>query len=367
MTSSSPNPAFKKVEEIGRNHVPSPEVAQAIAERRLRPQPRQELSTDLTPLSLEEMRKMDFDPPEFIVDQLFLKNGINAISGVPESHKSFLALDAAKSLALGTPFLGTFSTQQCKTLIIDEENSYGRVLARFDALTNETLDINVLCDGHIKIDEPGTVEKIIEYCHAHGFGAVIFDSLSSIHSADESSNSQMAKVFEYFIRLKQANLTVFFIHHEPKSSKNNPGHASLRGAGDIWAKCDTHISLRHPDKDVNTIIATQLKNRDAERLPEFTVAVRREDDRTWFEYVGTAPEQVGLDGRTDDAIIQLLTASDGELYQGQIIEALLGAQEIGGKRKIPARLNALVKTKLHCRTAEHGRRYYSIKPEQING
>ncbi|MDB5184380.1 MAG: repair protein RadA [Candidatus Saccharibacteria bacterium] len=363
----SPNPAFKKVEDIGRNHVPSPEVAEAIAQRRVQSEPQKELSPGVIPLSLEEMRKMDFDPPEFIVDQLFLKNGINAISGVPESHKSFLALDAAKSLALGMPFLGTFPAQQCKTLIIDEENSYGRVLARFDALTNEKLDIGVLCGGHIKIDEPGTVEKIIEYCHAHGFGTVIFDSLSSIHSADESSNSQMAKVFEYFIRLKQANLTVFFIHHEPKSSKSNPSHASLRGAGDIWAKCDTHISLRHPDKDVNTIIATQLKNRDAERLPEFVLAVHREDDRTWFEYIGVAPEQVGLDGRTDDAIIQLLATADGELYQGQIIEALLGAQGIGGKRKIPERLNALAKTKLDCRTAEHGRRYYSVKPEQLDG
>jgi RecA-family ATPase len=258
----------KKFDGIEATHVSSPEVAEAIAENKEQ-KAKNVLLPGKIPISLEEMRNMDFDPPEFIIDQLFLKNGINAISGVPESHKSFIALDVVKSLALGKPFLDTFPAQQCKTLIIDEENSYGRILARFNALTDENLDAKVICDGHIKIDEPGTVEGVIEYCHSNGFGAVVFDSLSSMHNADESSNPQMAKVFENFIRLKQEGLTVIIIHHEPKVSKNKPQLASLRGAGDIWAKCDTHISLRHPDKDVNTIIATQLKNRDAERLPEF--------------------------------------------------------------------------------------------------
>jgi hypothetical protein len=30
----SPNPAFKKIEDIGRNHIPSPEVAEAIARQK---------------------------------------------------------------------------------------------------------------------------------------------------------------------------------------------------------------------------------------------------------------------------------------------------------------------------------------------
>jgi hypothetical protein len=358
------NPALaKKMDEIARTYMPSPEVARAVVQRKGLNESLKELLPGKKPLSLEEMRNMDFPPPEFIIDQLFLKNGINAISGVPESHKSFFALDIAKSLALGRPLLDTFAAQRCKTLIIDEDNSWGRLAARFNALTDENLDVIILCDGHIKIDEPGTVDRVIEYCRSNGVGALILDSLSSLHSADESSNTQMAKVFEHFLRLKQAGLTIFFIHHEPKSSRDNPNHASLRGAGDIWAKCDTHISLRHPPNDVNTIIVNQYKNRDAERLPEFRVAVHRDDDRTWFEYIGKAPEQVGKDQRTDDAIIELLT-TNGEIFQVQVIEALNATQGIGGKTKIAERLNALTKTKLCLRVGEHNRRYYSIRMEQ---
>ena len=364
------NPSLeKKFDEIERTHTPSPETSKKVSRHVGSKMPLKDLLPGKTPISLDELRNKNFDPPEFIVDQLFLKNGINAISGVPESHKSFFALDMAKSLALGISFLGTFSAQRCRTLIIDEENSWGRLAARFNALTDESLEISILCDGHIKIDEPGTVDRVIEYCQSNGIGSVIFDALSSMHSADESSNTQMAKVFEHFLRLKQAGLTVFFIHHEPKSSRDNPNHASLRGAGDIWAKCDTHISLRHPANDVNTIIVNQLKNRDAERLPEFRVAVHREDERTWFEFIGKAPEHVGIDQRTDDAIFGLLTNTDGELYQGQVINAILGTQGIGGERKITERLKAMVADcKLNHRVApdEKNRSYYSIKTEQTD-
>jgi hypothetical protein len=353
---------IKKFEDIEANHVPSLQVAEPITE----PKAKRQLLPGLSPLTLEELRAKGCEPPIFAVDQLFLKNGINAISGVPESHKSFVVLDVIRCICLGLPFLGIFSTLLGKVLLIDEENGEGRILTRFDCLTDEKLAVYIMSDGHIKLDNPGTDEAIIEFCHAEDIGTVVIDSLSSIHDADESSNPKMAKVFEHFLRLKQAKLTVFFIHHEPKGSGNDPNKASLRGAGDILAKCDTHISFRHPPNNVNTIIAKQLKNRDADRLPEFTIAVNRKEDRTWFEYIGEAPKQVGMVQRTDRAIIDLLT-TDGEMYQKQIIDTLSIVEKVGGKKKIASRLEALVSDgalKLRAAADEHNRSYYSVNTER---
>jgi hypothetical protein len=321
-----------------------------------------ELLPGISPIWHSELRVMDIEEPSWIVDQLISKGGINAISGQPESHKSFVTLELIKAISLGVPFLGKFPTERCKALILDEENSLGRSKMRFNLLSDEDLDVAIVSGQHIKVDQPGVDRAIIKYCKANDIGVVVFDSLSCFHGANESSNPEMAAVFEFLQRIAQAGITVIFIHHEPKSSRDNPSSANLRGAGDILAKCDVHISMRHPKDDVNTILVKQLKNRDAERLPEFEIAVHRGDNKTSFEYVGEAPKQVGMAQRTDDAIIELLTV-DGELYQGQIFEALKAIDGIGGQRKITDCLDALTPERLTCEVRKYGRKYYAIKTE----
>lgn len=356
------NPALKKkMEQIEATHVPSPAVAETIAELKEQ-KAKAELLPGIVPIWHGELRVMAVEEPSWVVDQLISKGGINLISGLPESHKSFIALEIVRATSLGIPFLGKFPTERCKALILDEENRVGRSKMRLDFLSDEALDVAIVAEQHIKIDKPGVAEHIITYCKDNDIGIVVFDSLSSFHGAEENSNSQMAAVFERFLRISQAGITVAIIVHEPKNSKHNPQNASARGAGDIAAKCDVHISMRHLGNDVNTILVTQLKNRDAEKLPEFTIAVHREDDRTWFEYVGEVPKQVGIAQRTDEAIIELLTAG-GELYQGQIFEALKAVQGIGGQKKIAERLDALTSSTLACDVREHGRKYYTLKPE----
>jgi hypothetical protein len=360
------NPALeKKFDEIAQTQQPSVEVTKAINKLNKHAPAKIKLPHNILPVAHKDFKNMEFEEPSWLVDQLISKGGINAISGQPESHKSFIALEIIKALSLGVPFLDKFPTEQCKTLIIDEENSPGRLNMRLNTLTDQDLNLEIVSGKHIKIDELGMAEDIIKYCEANGIGLLVLDSLSSLHSADESSNTQMAAVFEHLMKIAQAGITIIFIHHEPKSARKEPGNASLRGAGDILAKCDTHTSMRHPADDVNTIVVTQKKNRDAERLPEFKIAVHREQDRTRFEHIGQVPVQVGLGQRTDEAIIALLTTS-GELFQGEIIDKLIGIIGIGGKKKISACLDALTKTQLKVRVAEHGRKNYSIKQEQSN-
>jgi len=309
---------------------------------------------------------MEIEEPSYIVDQLISKSGINAISGLPESHKSFITLEIAKCISLGVPFLGKFQTERGKVFIVDEENRKGRIKVRLDALTEEVLEVSILAEHGLKIDSDGTSEAIIKYCKYYDIGTVIFDSLSSMHDADENSNSQMAKVFSKLMLLANKGLTVIFIHHEPKSAGRNPEYASLRGAGDILAKCDIHLSLSHPKDKKDTILVKQMKNRDSERLPNFEIAVHSEEDKTWFEYVGEVSEHVGKGYRTDNAIIELLT-TDGELYQGQITKAVNGIKGIGGEKMVLKRLTLLTNSgKINHRIApdEKNKNYYSVNMEQ---
>lgn len=318
------------------------------------------------PIWHEELKNMKLEEPSYMIDHLISKGGINAISGVPESHKSFITLEMAKCISQGVPFLGKFETERGKVLLIDKENGKGRILSRLNNLTDEVLELCIVAESDLKIDQKGAPEGVIRFCDSFNIGTVILDSLSSMHSAEENSNSQMAEVFTGLIKLANKGLTVIFIHHEPKSSGRNPEYASLRGAGDILAKCDIHLSLRHPKDDSNTILVKQLKNRDAERIPEFKIAVYQEEGKTRFEYIGELPKQVVVNEQTDEAIIKLLT-DNGELYQDQIIKSLQGIKGIGGEKKILKRLSVLTTSgDITKRVApqEKNKSYYSLNTEQ---
>jgi hypothetical protein len=352
---------MKKFDDIAATHVASLEVAEAIAGTSSQ-KAKNELLPGIVPIWHKDLRELEVEEPSWIIDQLISKGGINIISGLPESHKSFITLDMVRAVSLGVPFLGKFPTERHRALIVDEENRLGRSKMRLGFLSDVALDVAVVAEKHIKIDSAGAAEAFIPYCKANDIGIVVFDSLSSFHGADENNNAQMAAVFEHFMRITQAGITVIIILHEPKSSKKDASNASPRGAGDILAKSDVWLSLRHVGNDVNTISVKQFKNRDAERLPEFNIAVHREKDRTRFEYVGEAPKQIGMEQRTDDAIIRLLTVEE-ELNQGQIIEALKSVDGIGGQKKIAQRLDALTPARLTCVVRERGRKCYALKTE----
>jgi RecA-family ATPase len=318
-----------------------------------------ELLPGIRPISYAELRAMDIPPPSWRVDRLISQGGINAVSGIAGSHKTWLVADMCVAISLGRPFLGMFPTKRCKVLILDEESGLGRLKERLGRLSDEDLDIYTVSSEHLKIDKPGVAEAIIKYCKSHEIGIVVFDSLTCFHTSQENSNPEMSAVFEHFQRIAQAGITPVIIHHEPKSSLKDPSSASLRGAGDILAKCDVHISLRHRDKDNDdTILVRQIKNRDDERLPEFQLAVHKEADKTWFEYIGEAPPQTSKADVADEAIITLLK-EQVRMFQSEIAVAL---QSVAGQKKIADRLTELTtEGKLTLTVGEHGRNYYELK------
>lgn len=179
---------------------------------------------------------------------------------------------------------------------------------RIRKLHDGVLPIAVLSDNHLKITED-LAESITAYCKANNIGLVIFDSLTRFHNVNENSSQEMGDILEHFQRIAQSGLAVILIHHDPKNSEKNGGTGGLRGSGDILAISDIHNSLRRKDPDdPSTIVFKQFKNRDAEELPEFELAVKSNEDDTkfWFEYVGEAPKRKSKDELVNEAIFDYL-------------------------------------------------------------
>jgi|GEM_PF-3535317 len=60
--------------------------------------------------SLEDVMTGEFQPPEWLVHNIWQKGAYGLVSAPPKSFKSYLMMDLAVSVASGTPFLGHFTT-----------------------------------------------------------------------------------------------------------------------------------------------------------------------------------------------------------------------------------------------------------------
>jgi hypothetical protein len=361
----SPNPAFKKIEDIGRNHIPSPEVAEAIARQKPHAEVL-EILPGVRPIWATELKQMDIPPPSWIVDQFISDSGISLLSSKPGSYKTMLAVEIAKCVARGEPLFGVFKTKQTKVLILDEESGNGRLKKRQSILGADEASIASLSFATVIMSKEYAT-AIIKYCKANGIGLVIFDSLTRFHAAQENASQEMSEVLSYFHQITKADIAVLIIHHDPKSGYTNPDSSNtLRGSSDILAIADVHLVLI-PDKNTkNKLRVKQLKNRDDEPIDDFELIVINNEDKTrlWFDYVGEAPNRKSNDELVDEAIIALLKER-GSLFQGEIIKSLKG---VGGEKKIADRLTELdtAADKLDSTKRAHGRKYFKLKTEQPN-
>jgi hypothetical protein len=361
--SSSVNPALaKKFKDIGDSHVPSPEVAETIAELKGQ-KGASEILPGIRPIWAIELKRMDISPPSWVVDQFVSDSGISLISSKPGTFKTMLAIEIAKCVAYGETLFEVFETKQTKVLILDEESGNGRLKQRQSLLGADEADIATFSFANVKMSQK-YAEAIIKYCQANGVGLVIFDSLTRFHVAQENTSQEMSEVLSHFHLIAKAGIAVLIIHHDPKSGYAQPDSSNtLRGSGDILAISDVHIVLQKVKNTNNKITVKQLKNRDGEPIDDFQVVVKNNENKTrlWFEYAGEAPKRKPNDELVDEAILALLMER-GRLFQGEVIEAI----SIAGEKKITDRLYELAaaENKLDCTIGAHGRKYYELKVEQ---
>jgi hypothetical protein len=361
------NPAFKKFEEIGRNHIPSPDVAETIAQ--LKPQVEDsEILPGIRPIWATELSQMDIPPPSWIVDQFVSDSGISLLSSKPGTFKTMLAIEIAKCVAQGEPLFGVFETKQTKVLIIDEESGEGRLKKRQAALGADEADIASISFPGVKMEQK-YAEAITRYCKANGIGLVIFDSLTRLHTAQENASQEMSEVLSHFHLITKAGIAVLIIHHDTKGGYAKPDSSNtLRGSSDILAIADVHIVLHMPRNSKNKLTVMQLKNRDDELIDDFELVAKSNDDKTRlrFEYAGEAPKRIGKPERTDAAILGLLANGEPQ-FQEQIIGALKGTEGTGGEKMVADRLKILLDADVLTFTlGPNGQHLYELLQGQTN-
>lgn len=237
--------------------------------------------------SLGEFVDADFPKPDFLIEGLLLEQAVHSWHGPAGAGKTWLALEAALSIAGGRDFLGHFCTgaHPRRVLIIDQESHPGQLADRLRQLliddpcaviARENIGIVVPAGLTVDsdLDDPSSGYNILRgFIEAHKPELIILDSFTRIHAGSENDAGSMADVNARIRTLRdEFGCAVLIIDHVTKipaeSAGSNPG-VRLRGSSEKLAAIDAGMLI---ERGIDGIVCDpSSKARYTEALPPFTV------------------------------------------------------------------------------------------------
>ncbi len=315
----------------------------------------------LKPIPLAELMAMEFKDTEWVVEQLVPAGSIVAISAAPATHKTWLVLDIAGTVAQGKILFNQFSTTQTGVLIVDEENGHRLLQKRFQKLQeNYEIPVYVLPLKGFKLEEE-KIEIIVAFAKASGIKLIIFDSLVRIHDEDENAATSMAKVFSLLKRFNKEGITVILTHHNRKQglARSNPSQ-DMRGSSDIFASVDCHLAVEKKD---DFLLITQTKLRQEEEVKPFKLQIVSDENEQKYVYAGEVDEVQNKKEEFKEAICRILEQENKPMYKKEISDILKQAGISGGFSTFKMAVKEMVKDGVLIeKKGDKNKTYLSLKP-----
>jgi hypothetical protein len=221
-------------------------------------------------LSVKRVSEIGQSPPQkWLVESLWTQQAVGFVAGHPKTNKSWLALDFAVSVASGTAVLDRFSVHDPgPVLIFPAEDAPTEVRDRMAGICRhrnvdfDTLDVWLIDSYALRLDSPADCEALENIICERRPRLLILDPLIRLHSADENSATEIARILSFLRGLQRQYATaVLLVHHARKCASSDPG-LGLRGSTEIRAWSDVNLYMRKA-KDL-----TLLAEHRAARCPD---------------------------------------------------------------------------------------------------
>ncbi len=226
---------------------------------------------DVEPLSFFLQRAPE--KVEWLIEPFIPKGGMALISGDPGAGKTWLALDAAISVASGRDWLGRYRTAQGPVILIDEETTHAGLSSRMNMLLVGTgdkpddLPIFIALRQGLNLSDSRQAERLAGVIDRVRPALVVFDPFAEMHDGSENSADEVARVFRTMREAGRPHDPAFLvIHHNRKNDE------MYRGSSHIEATLDTRLSVSALEGGITKVKHT--KARYSDKLSAF--AVKRE-------------------------------------------------------------------------------------------
>lgn len=201
------------------------------------------LAADLEPFR-EEQR--------WLIEGLWADRGVGILGGEPKLGKSWLALDAAISVAAGTPCLRRFVVPRPgPVLLYAAEDALHVVRQRLDAIAAvagvnlRDLPLHVITAPSIRLDVARDRDQLRETIEDIAPRLLVLDPFIRMHRIDENVAGDVAPLLAYLRQIeRELGVAVMLVHHARKGGGSRAGQA-LRGSSDLHAWGDSNLYLQH--------------------------------------------------------------------------------------------------------------------------
>jgi len=226
------------------------------------------LAADLEPFR-EEQR--------WLIEGLWAEQGVGILGGEPKLGKSWLALDAAISVASGTPCLRRFAVRHPgPVLLYAAEDALHVVRQRLDEIAAaagvrlQGLPLYVITAPSIRLDVARDRDRLRATIEKLRPRLLVLDPLIRMHRIDENVAGDVAPLLAYLRQIeRELGVAVLLVHHARKGGGSRAGQA-LRGSSDLHAWGDSNLYLGRRRE----ALWLTVEHRAAPSLPSLPVALR---------------------------------------------------------------------------------------------
>jgi len=277
-----------------------------------------------------ELVKLETSANPFLVSGMIYEKAINAITADSGKGKSILALIVAKSISLGEKLFDRLEVKKTKILIIDQEMDADLIVSRYkEIIGTEKPEVDYMYEQSWTINEEADFNWLEKTITDRGYGCIIFDTLTNIHTFDENKAEDMREVNKLFLKLiKETGVTIIYLHHHRKPQRGEKtNQSSSRGSTEIVAKMASHILLdskKTKDSDGRTVTALTIKQSKSRRpniVENMMVDVINDpvNKTTTWEFRGEVKDDISAVQRGCDEILALLK-ENGEMTMDDLFE-----------------------------------------------
>jgi hypothetical protein len=253
--------------------------------------------------------------PTWLIDGLWSASAVGVLGGEPKCCKSFLALDAAVSVASGRPCLRTFAVHRSgPVLIFPAEDPHAVVRRRLEGIAVAAgidlrdLPVHVITAPKLMLDSRDDRRRLDETVAAIKPALLVLDPFIRLHSVDENAASEVAPILGHLRELQRRHdVSVMLVHHARKDARGaRPGQA-LRGSSDLHGWGDSNLYLRR----LNSGLRLSIEHRAAPGRDNVPLELAEHDTGPALRVLDNADDDEAARPRRDapQRILDALAAS----------------------------------------------------------
>lgn len=262
------------------------------------------------------------DQQRWLIEGLWVDEGVGIIGGQPKCCKSFMALDLAVAVASGKPCLGQYSVKTSgKVLLFAGEDALSVVKRRLSGIAKaydtdlNSLDIQVITVPVLRIDDPQQRQSLTETVKEHRPKLLVLDPFIRMHRIDENNSGEVSALLAYLRAINRMfHVAVALVHHSSKRGNIRAGQA-LRGSSEFHAWGDSFLYLQR-QRDDGLYLTVEHRSESSKAAVALELQEGK-DSLALRQRSANVPHQQ-LQATDEDRILEILAAATSPITLEQI-------------------------------------------------